>query len=123
MTAAEIRELSSRRDHTVGSHTVNHLALTTQTLATKRCEVITDKSALEHAVGKPVRLFSYPYGDFDDELVTVVGDAGFLAAVTVEPGLVTAGGSLLTLPRYEVTTGDHARFADRMREIFQHPRT
>jgi peptidoglycan/xylan/chitin deacetylase (PgdA/CDA1 family) len=118
MTADEVRQLAERPGHSIGAHSVNHLALTTQPLETKRCEVLTDKSALEQLVGKPVALFSYPYGDVDAELVSVVREAGFRGAVTVEAGLVSAETDRLLLPRYEVTARDHDRFPAMLREIF-----
>jgi peptidoglycan/xylan/chitin deacetylase (PgdA/CDA1 family)/glycosyltransferase involved in cell wall biosynthesis len=118
MTAKEVRELASRPGHRIGAHTVHHLALTTQPLEIKQCEVIADKAALEQAIGKPVSLFSYPYGDYDAELVSVVREAGFRAAVTVDAGLVSAGTDRFLLPRYEVTARDHDRFAERMKTLF-----
>jgi peptidoglycan/xylan/chitin deacetylase (PgdA/CDA1 family)/glycosyltransferase involved in cell wall biosynthesis len=118
MTVGEIRELASRPGHSIGAHTVNHLALTTQPLETRRCEVVSDKNALEQALGKAVRLFSYPFGDYDAELVSVVREAGFLAAVTVEAGAVSAVCNPLRLPRFEVTPRDHDRFAERIEAMF-----
>jgi len=112
MVAEEIRALASRRGHTIGAHTVNHLALSTQPLDTKRCEVLHDKSVLEQTLGRPVTLFSYPYGDFDTELVSVVREAGFLAAVTVNPGAVTRATDLMLMPRHEVKTQQYDRFAE-----------
>ena len=119
MTAEEIRQLTKRPGHSIGAHTVHHLALTTQRLETKRCEVIGDKAALEQAIGAPVPLFSYPYGDYDAEVVTVVREAGFLAAVTVEPGPVLAGANRLLLPRCEVTPRDYDRFPERIEKLFR----
>jgi peptidoglycan/xylan/chitin deacetylase (PgdA/CDA1 family)/glycosyltransferase involved in cell wall biosynthesis len=119
MTADEIRELANRPGHAIGSHTVHHLALTTQPLDTRRCEVTADKTALEQTIGQAVPMFSYPYGDYDAQLVSVVRDAGFRAAVTVDAGTVSAGSNRLLLPRYEVTVRDHDRFADWLREIFR----
>jgi peptidoglycan/xylan/chitin deacetylase (PgdA/CDA1 family)/SAM-dependent methyltransferase len=118
MTGDEVCQLAHRPGHSIGAHTVHHLALTTQPLETKRFEVITDKAALEQTIGAPVPLFSYPYGDYDAELIGVVREAGFLAAVTIEAGLVTADTDRFLLPRYEVTARDRDRFAGRMQTLF-----
>jgi peptidoglycan/xylan/chitin deacetylase (PgdA/CDA1 family)/glycosyltransferase involved in cell wall biosynthesis/SAM-dependent methyltransferase len=118
MTAKEVRELASRPGHHIGAHTVHHLALTTQPLETRQCEVIADKAALEQALGRPVTLFSYPYGDYDADVVSVVREAGFRAAVTVEAGLVSTDTDRLLLPRYEVTVRDWQDFPSRLREAF-----
>jgi peptidoglycan/xylan/chitin deacetylase (PgdA/CDA1 family)/glycosyltransferase involved in cell wall biosynthesis len=112
MKGEELRQLSARRGHSIGAHTVHHLALTTQPLETKRSEVLHDKAALEHAIGAPVLLFSYPYGDYDADTVGVVREAGFLGAFTVEAGVVSAGANRLLLPRYEITARDCGRFPE-----------
>ena len=98
---------------------MHHLALTTQSRATKQAEVAADKAALEDTLGCPVSLFSYPYGDYDAELVTIVRDAGFRAAVTVDAGRVTALTNRLLLPRLEVTARMHRDFARQLEAIWR----
>jgi peptidoglycan/xylan/chitin deacetylase (PgdA/CDA1 family)/glycosyltransferase involved in cell wall biosynthesis len=122
LTADETRKLASRPGHTIGAHTVHHLALTTHTLETRRREVIENKDALERALQHPVTLFSYPYGDVDGELVRMVGEAGFHAAVTVEAGRVSAGANRLLLPRCEITPRHHKDFATHLQQIFGYGR-
>ena len=119
LTDDEIRALATRPGHSIGAHTVHHLALTTQPADTKRKEIVENKVALERVLQQPVRLFSYPYGEFDADLVRIAGEAGFLAAVTVQAGLVSAGMNRLLLPRFEITPRHHGVFAAHMREIFE----
>jgi peptidoglycan/xylan/chitin deacetylase (PgdA/CDA1 family)/glycosyltransferase involved in cell wall biosynthesis len=122
LTTDEVRMLASRPGHTIGAHTVHHLALTTQPPETRRREVFENKETLERALHRPVTLFAYPYGDFDGELVRTVGEAGFHAAVTVEAGLVSAGANRLVLPRCEVTPRHTDDFANHLREVFEYGR-
>jgi peptidoglycan/xylan/chitin deacetylase (PgdA/CDA1 family) len=119
LTDREICALADRPGHTIGAHTTHHLALTAQTADTKRKEILESKATLERVVHQPVELFAYPYGEFDGEIVSIVKDAGFRAAVTVQPGLVAGGTNRLLLPRQEITPADHHRFPNRMREIFE----
>jgi len=119
MTTTELRELASRPGHTIGGHTTNHLALTLHGRGVKRREIADDKAALERALGRPIELFSYPYGDFDDETVAIVRGAGYRAAVTVESGVVTAGGDRLRLPRYEVPTRERVDLAAKLGELLE----
>lgn len=118
LTGDEVRTLANRPGHSIGAHSVNHLALTTQPVDTKRREIFDNKATLERVLERPVHLFSYPYGDFDANMLAIVGEAGFRAAVTVQAGLVLAGTNRLLFPRYEVTAADHADFPRRLREIF-----
>ncbi len=118
LTGDEIRALAGRPGHTIGAHTMNHLALTAHSAETKRHEIVGDKAALERLLGRPVHLFAYPYGELDGETVAMVRDAGFRAAVTVNAGLASAGTNRLLLPRCEVVARHHAAFPVFMQEIF-----
>ena len=118
MTGAEIRALASRPGHSIGAHTTHHLALTVQPPETKRREIEDDKQALERLLERPVHLFGYPYGDVDAATIRAVREAGFRAAVTVEPGRFTAGTNRFLIPRLEISTRHRGRFARFMRETF-----
>jgi peptidoglycan/xylan/chitin deacetylase (PgdA/CDA1 family) len=118
LTATEVHTLAGRPGHDIGSHTVHHLALTTQPSATVEKEISDDRTALQELLQQPVHLFSYPYGDFNAATVAAVANAGFRAAVTVQRGLVKAGINRLLLPRYEVTAADFGRFPLRLQEMF-----
>ncbi len=118
LTGDEVVELSRRPGHTIGSHTVHHLALTTQPLDTRRREVDDDKRALERLLDEPVTVFSYPYGDADAELAGVVSAAGFHAAVTVDAGLVRPGVNRLFLPRVEPAAVPVEILSERLDALF-----
>jgi peptidoglycan/xylan/chitin deacetylase (PgdA/CDA1 family) len=119
LTGSELRELANRPGHTIGGHTTHHLALPTQTDATKRDEVLQNKAALERLLETPVHLFSYPYGDFDAATLAIIREAGYRAAVTVQPKPLSMAVNPLLLPRFEITSRDYLRFLMTMREIFE----
>ena len=87
----------------------------------KWAEVSQNKMTLERVLHHPIHLFSYPYGDFDAEVIAAVRKAGFFAAVTVQAGLVRAGTNRFLLPRCEITAADGDRFPARLRDIFEEP--
>lgn len=49
--------------------------------------------------------FAYPYGDYNDRCVNMVKEAGFLCAVTTEPGKAKPGDDPLLLPRVRMVNG------------------
>lgn len=49
--------------------------------------------------------FAYPYGDYNDNCVQAVKDAGFLCAVTTEYGRAKPGDDPLLLPRVRMSMG------------------
>ncbi len=65
-------------------------------------ELIDSKRLIEHATGKPVFFFAYPFGDYDHFLVDSVGRAGYDAALTCEAGKVRRGSNPLRMHRMVV---------------------
>ena len=49
--------------------------------------------------------FAYPYGDYNDSSVAIVKEAGFLCAVTTQPGKAKPGDDPLLLPRVRMSLG------------------
>jgi len=65
-------------------------------------ELLDSKRLIEHATGKPVLFFAYPFGDYDHFLVDSVGKAGYGAALTCEAGKVRRGSNPLRMRRMVV---------------------
>jgi peptidoglycan/xylan/chitin deacetylase (PgdA/CDA1 family) len=51
---------------------------------------------------QPVRFLAYPYGDYDNGVIAAAKAAGYEAAVTVKPGVVTKRSDPFALERYLV---------------------
>lgn len=73
----------------VGSHTANHIPLTTLTPTEQRDELRLSKLLLEWRGMKTIYSFSYPNGAYDDSIVTMLAEENYLTAVTGEAGLNT----------------------------------
>ena len=71
----------------IGSHTANHLPLTTLTPAQQRDELRLSKLMLEWKGMKTIYSFSYPNGAYDDSIVAMLAEEDYLTAVTGEAGL------------------------------------
>lgn len=71
----------------VGSHTANHIPLTTLTPTEQRDELRLSKLLLEWRGMKTIYSFSYPNGAYDDTIVTMLAEENYLTAVTGEAGL------------------------------------
>lgn len=115
-------ELRALRDlgWTLGAHTVSHprmswrlydedLARYQQRLDD---ECARAREAMERALGTPIELFAYPYGEAPDAAREAVRRAGYRAAFTVREDLAWDG-DLLRVPRVDatpaprLTAGDH----------------
>jgi peptidoglycan/xylan/chitin deacetylase (PgdA/CDA1 family) len=91
-----------RRGIAIGSHTVHHLELTGLDSAAALTELRASRQALERRLGHPVQWFSYPAGAHDARTVALVREAGYVLAVTTDPGSVQESADPLELHRYEV---------------------
>ena len=106
LTWPELKLLEAR-GFDIGSHTVHHLELTLMPPSEAWYELRASRLALERHLGHPVQWFAYPAGRENPTVVRLVRRAGYVLAVTTQPGDVQSAGDPLRLHRYEVldTTG------------------
>ena len=76
-----------RRGMEIGSHTANHIPLTTLPPEKQREELRLSKLMLEWKGLKTIYSFSYPTGAYDEGIVTMLAEEDYLTAVTGEAGL------------------------------------
>lgn len=100
MSAQQIKELSDA-GFEIGSHTLTHPHLTELNDDDLKRELVESKSRLEDLLGKPVKSFSYPYGDCDDRVIASAIEAGYSNAVTTKLGIVWEAGAF-EIPRVNV---------------------
>lgn len=85
-------EIRNLRDNGVdlGSHTVNHIILTTMSSESVLAEVSVSKERIEAETGLPVKYFAYPNGtchDFSEPVIFELNNAGYEAAVSTVRGV------------------------------------
>jgi glycosyltransferase involved in cell wall biosynthesis len=85
-----------------GSHGRCHVALADVSADQAWDEIEGSRTDLEHALGCPVRLFSYPYGVTNAATTAMVARAGYAAACGIEWGLNDPATPILQLRRFEV---------------------
>ncbi len=119
MSRAQLVDLSRRPRHSIGGHGAAHLSYSAHPDAQIRHDVIANRWNLEAAIGRPVTMFAYPYGDHDDRTVEIVDDAGYRGAVTCVAAAVRPGADPLRLPRIAVLPTDEVPFDERLRQIFR----
>lgn len=98
MSMTQLAELVEDPLVTLGNHTYTHPHLTNKTLGDIRTEIETGKRFLETNLDIPVDRFSYPYGNFDEEIASLVGEYHELA-VTTHQGLIRPDTDRLVIPR------------------------
>jgi len=79
-----VKELNILRDfgHEIGCHTYSHRNLDQLNEDELKIEVLDAKRKLESLIDSPVRLFAYPRGRYNNNVVKAVENAGFHFAFT-----------------------------------------
>lgn len=101
LTLAQLKEME-RRNFEIGSHTANHLPLSTLTPEKKKEEIEISKLLLEWKGLKTVFFLAYPNGDYDAESRALLKESEYLGALTGESGLNTSATDPYILHRINV---------------------
>lgn len=90
----------------IHSHTVTHPILTNCTEEEQVAELISSKEYLQARANDKIYAFSYPNGDYNDEVIRNVQNAGYELAFTTEPRHIKRRDkkALFTLPRVAINT-------------------
>jgi peptidoglycan/xylan/chitin deacetylase (PgdA/CDA1 family) len=104
MSEEELRKLPDLV--TVGSHTLTHPDLTTVSPESAAIELKLSREKLEALLRRPIPLFSFPHGAYNDSLLRESKDAGYQRVFTTEPQLVSAATDRYVVGRVSVDPWD-----------------
>jgi peptidoglycan/xylan/chitin deacetylase (PgdA/CDA1 family) len=110
LSAEEVSALARNPLIEIGAHTVTHASLPTLAEADQRREIVESRSRLEALVDRPLASFAYPFGDYADETVRLVREAGFQSACTTDADAVRPSSDPFRLPRMAVADSDGETF-------------
>jgi peptidoglycan/xylan/chitin deacetylase (PgdA/CDA1 family) len=98
----EIGALAEGKLVEIGAHTLSHELLPAHTAAFQRAEIEQNKLYLEDLLAQPITSFSYPFGEYSPETVSLVREAGFISACSVIRDIVWRKSDRFLLPRFGV---------------------
>ena len=99
----ELKEMSDSGLVTIGSHTVMHHWLPAVGTEVLKHELGDSKAILENNLGKPVNLFCYPLGVYNDRVKRFVKEAGYGCAVTSNMGQYEKGIDVYSIKRIKIS--------------------
>lgn len=102
LTWGQIEEMDKSGLVEFGAHTMHHPYLTDLTANSANTEIVGSKKALEDHLGKPTEWFAYPYGSYNNNVISEVRNAGFLGAVSTNYSSAQSVSKLYVLPRIMV---------------------
>lgn len=86
LTWQQLRDMQNRNVE-IGSHTVNHIALSEAASEQRETELVQAKAILEQQLGSKVEFLAYPFGQYDKEIFSVLEHSGYRGACTGKAGL------------------------------------
>ena len=119
VSSAEVGALGQGKLIEVGSHTATHPLLSTLPAASQRDEILRSKAKLEKMLGISVRSFAYPHGDFNEDTVRIVREAGFTCACSSLVDMVHPRTDRFQLPRMVVQNWDGEEFSKQLSKWFR----
>jgi len=102
MTTEMIKSLATDSNIEIGSHTLHHYSLVLIDEKSQKEEIEKSKEELEKITGQSIEIFSYPYGQYNQEIVKLIEEAGYRAALTTHFGSLHTASNLMELRRIRV---------------------
>lgn len=87
----EIRSIAISQE--VGGHSLTHRRLTTISSSEAKNEIVGSQQFLQRITGSSVKAFSFPGGKFDEPLLDIVREAGFVGARTTKKMAIQRAGN------------------------------
>lgn len=113
LTVTELQQLASKPLITIGAHTHTHACLSRLPLAQQREEMAQSKRQLEAWIGKPVTVFSYPFGtarDFTPNTLELCRSLEYIKAAANIHGCARRWTNRYQIPRCLVRNWDGQTF-------------
>ncbi len=110
----QLNRLASSASIEIGSHAATHARLSALPEDEQRMEIRTSKQQLESKINRSVRIFSYPFGsynDFTEKTAQLVAQEGYSAGIANVQANVTAPVDMFSIPRRLVRNWNGALFA------------
>ena len=101
-----MHKLSLNKNIEIGAHGYNHISLSNTNLNETKNEILNSKKYIEDIVGRKVKYFSYPYGDFNSNCEGLMNELGFTAAFTSNIGNLSINSNKFFLNRTDILSYD-----------------
>lgn len=102
LTIDQIKEMDSNGID-IEPHTVSHLHLAQLTYDKQLDEIKDSKETLEKILGREVKYFAYPFGNFNNDTLKAVQDAGIIMALNMTGGIAKKQDGIYRLSRIYVS--------------------
>lgn len=102
VSTAQVKEMH-HKGMEIASHSYYHSSLPSADL---EVDLKKSRQVLEEAIGAEVRFLCYPYGEYDQRVISKAREYGYLMAVTTKQGTAAADQGFFELKRLRINCGD-----------------
>lgn len=110
MESNELSNLSAHPLFNLGVHTVTHPALAFHSKEIQKKEIVDSRSFLERSYGKRINTIAYPYGNYNNDTISIVKDGKFAAGFTTEEHVITNRSDTFRMGRFQVNNWNGETF-------------
>jgi peptidoglycan/xylan/chitin deacetylase (PgdA/CDA1 family) len=122
MTWDQLRELLGTGLFTVQSHTYWHPNFKIEKRKQAQADyekfvdtqLLKSKTTLEKKLGITIDILAWPFGIYDDDLLTRAGKAGYVAAFSIDRHAVNPSSTLMAAPRFLMTNIEQGKIFERL---------
>ena len=105
LTKKQIEEMKKHVDFQ--SHTIFHPCLNKCTDQEAKSEIFHSKETLENEYNLSINAIAYPNGDYSERDISIIKEANYKCAITVDYGFNTLNSDLFRLKRLSVNDSDN----------------
>lgn len=98
----QLKEMTASGQVFVYNHTWSHNNLTSSTGEKIKYEIQTANSQLENYLGVKTNIFAYPYGSQNSNVINILKENSFIAAVSTLPGQTQCDSFIMSLHRTRI---------------------
>lgn len=102
MSWSQLKEISDNPKMRIYNHTFSHAYLAGETKEKILDEISKAQEQLVNNLGKPIDVFIYPYGAFDESIFGLLKDMGFKAALSTNGGSTQCTSDIWKLKRLHI---------------------
>lgn len=98
----QVKEMARNSLIDFTDHTWSHYAINNGTKDKIELEIKTGKQQLEEYTNQQIDIFTYPYGAFDDNAISILEELGFIGAFSTIPGFWQCDSFIMSLHRNRI---------------------
>lgn len=119
MTNEQLKEVSKHPLISLGIHTHTHPSLALCDSQTQNNEIVTCKKYLQHFNIPPIPTISYPFGEFNDQTLSIAKSERIMGGFTTNEQFVTRRTDPLCIGRFQVKNWSGPEFEQHIKSWFK----